>query len=172
MTRAMTPLLRRRTLWMAVSALVLASGALAGADKPPAVALESIRVDPGATRPDLLHHLFVTVRNTGGLPVSALEFTVTVGGRSLRAYKERVFLDAVDPGAAREIRLLNFWSSEAGRPAPANPMKVEVSLLRAVWMQRESKDGATVWTPAGPVEGLPSAKTVMLAAEKAARPLP
>jgi hypothetical protein len=107
--------------------------------------------------------LSVTVKNSGGRPASALELAVKLNGRDLPAYKNRLYLKAVEPGAAREIRLFNFWSTEAGRPAPADgKLTLEVTLARAAWMQRETKDGAETWTAAGPVEGLPLTKTVTL----------
>jgi hypothetical protein len=103
------------------------------------------------------------LRNAGDRPASALELAVKVNGRPLSAYKDRLFLKTVEPGASREIRLFNFWSSEPGRPAPADgKLTVEVTLTRAAWMRKETKEGAEVWTAAGAVEGLPLTKTVTL----------
>src|SRR6476469_5740463 len=95
--------------------------ALAGEDKPPAptLTLESIQVEPAAPGPDTLCHLTVTVKNQGDRPASALEFTVKVGGATLPAYRDRLFLEAVEPGASRQVKLFNFWSTETGRPTPA-----------------------------------------------------
>lgn len=116
----------------------------------------------------MLCHLGVGVRNAGERPVSALELTVTVNGKPLPAYRDRVFFTAVEPGATRPLRLFNFWSTEAGRQAPADgKLTIEVALVHASWMQRETRDGATVWTPAGAVPGLPSARTVTLTLAKA-----
>ena len=136
----------------------------------PALTVEAIRVEPAAPGPDVLCHLTVTLRNRGDRPASALELAVKLGGNPLPAYRDRVILKAVEPGATRELRLYNFWSTQPDRPAPADgKLVLEVALLRAAWMQRETKDGATVWTPAGPVAGLPSVKTLTLTLAKPKR---
>ena len=82
-----------------------------------------------------------------------------VNGKELPAYKKRLYLIAVEPGATREVRLFNFWSTETGRPAPADgKLNVEVTLSRASWMRKTTRDGAEVWTPAGDVRASPSPK--------------
>jgi hypothetical protein len=142
---------------------------LAGEDKPaaPALSVQAVQVEPASPRPDTLCHLTVTLKNQGDRPASALEFTVKVGGVSLPAYRDRLYLEAVEPGASRQVHLFNFWSTETGRPAPADgKLAVEVTLTGASWMKREAKNGATVWTPVGPVAGLPSSKSVILGMAK------
>jgi|GEM_PF-2071894 len=161
---------RRRALTLALTLGVLAPIVLSGEDKPaaPALVVESIQVEPASPGPDTLCHLTVTLKNQGDRPASALELTVKVGGAALPAYRDRLFLEAVEPGASRQVKLFNFWSTEAGRPAPADrKLAVEVTLTAASWMKRETKNGATVWTPVGAVAGLPSAKSVTLAMAKA-----
>jgi len=170
----MSPARRLRLALPAALALALLAAAPSHpeGEKPaaPTVSIESIQVEPAAPRPDALCHLSVSLHNAGERPVSALELTVALNGKPLPAYRDRVFFTAVEPGATRQIRLFNFWSTEAGRPAPADgKLTLEVVLVRASWMQRENKDGATVWTPAGPVAGFPSAKTVVLTLTKAPR---
>ncbi|MFL6234569.1 MAG: hypothetical protein ACJ76N_15665 [Thermoanaerobaculia bacterium] len=133
----------------------------------PALTLEAVKVEPASPRPDTLCHLAVTVRNAGAQAASSLEFVVKVNGQELAAYKKRLYLIPVEPGATREIRLFNFWSTEAGRPAPANgKLNVEVTLARASWVRKGARDGAEVWTPAGQVEGLPASKNVSLTMAK------
>jgi hypothetical protein len=140
------------------------------APAPPALTVEAIRVEPAAPGPDVLCHLAVTLRNRGDRPASALELAVKLGGNPLPAYRDRILLKAVEPGATRELRLYNFWSTEPARPAPADgKLVLEVALLHAAWMQRETKEGATVWTPAGAVPGLPSVKTLTLTLAKPKR---
>ncbi|HEY7215726.1 MAG TPA: hypothetical protein VIC28_13930 [Thermoanaerobaculia bacterium] len=147
----------------AVLVVLALAAPLPAQEKSPPLILESVRVEPASPGPDTLCRLSVTVKNSGGRPASALELAVKLNGRDLPAYKNRLYLKAVEPGAAREIRLFNFWSTEAGRPAPADgKLTLEVTLARAAWMQRETKDGAETWTAAGPVEGLPLTKTVTL----------
>jgi hypothetical protein len=129
----------------------------------PSLIIESIQVEPASPAADTLCRLTVTLRNTGDRPASALELAVKLNGRELPAYKDRLFLSPVPPGAAREIRLFNFWSTETGRPAPADGrLTLEVTLARASWMRRETQDGAEVWTPLGPVAGLPAAMSLSL----------
>jgi hypothetical protein len=147
----------------------LAGDALAApAEAPkPALSLEAVKVEPASPRPDTLCHLAVTLKNAGAQPASALEFVVKVNGRELPAYRKRLYLTPVEPGATREVRLFNFWSTETGRPAAAGGrLDVEVTLARAAWMRKTSRDGAEVWTPAGEVPGLPAAKSVTLTLAK------
>ena len=60
-----------------------------------------------------------------------------VNGKPLTAYDKRLYLIAVEPGATRELHLFNFWSTETGRPAPADgKLNVEVTLARASWVQK------------------------------------
>jgi len=161
---------RRPAFLLALAVLASLPLRLAAADKPaaPALTLESVQVEPAAPGPDTLCHLTVTLKNQGDRPASALEFTVKVGGAALPAYRDRLFLEAVEPGASRQVRLFNFWSTETGRPAPADGrLAVEVTLTAASWMKRETKNGATVWTPAGAVAGLPSSKRITLGMAKA-----
>ena len=153
----------------AVAVAILAFFALApaGLAQKPALTLESVKVEPASPGPDTLCSLSVTVRNSGSRRASALELSVKVNGKELPVYKDRLFLNAVEPGATREVRLLKLWSTEAGRPAPADgKLKVEVTLAGAAWMDREIKDGAEVWTLAGPAEGLPVTKSVTLRMSK------
>jgi CARDB len=153
---------RQRCVLVLFAILALA-GPLLAQEKTPSLTLESVRVEPASPAPDTLCRLSVTIRNSGDRPASALELAVKLNGRELPAYKGRLYLQAVEPGTTREIRLFNFWSTEPGRPAPADgKLTVEVTLARAAWMRKETKDGAEVWTAAGPVEGLPAARSVTL----------
>ncbi len=159
----------RPALSLALALALLALLPLAGEDKPaaPALTVESIQVEPAAPGPDTLCHLTVTVKNQGDRPASALEFTVKVGGAALPAYRDRLFLEAVEPGASRQVKLFNFWSTETGRPAPADrKLAVEVTLTAASWMKKETKNGATVWAPAGAVAPLPPAKSLAVTLAK------
>lgn len=146
---------------LSVLALLALASAAPAQDAKPALTVESVKVDPASPGPDTLCHLSVTLKNVGSRRASALEFTVKVNGQELPAYKNRLYLEPVEPGASREVRLFNFWSTEPSRPSPANgKLQVEVTLVRASWMDKEAKDGAEVWTAAGPAEGLPLAKSV------------
>jgi hypothetical protein len=159
----MSPSPQRSNLALvAVFLLALAPAATAPAqDRTPVLTLESVHVEPASPGPDALCRLIVTLRSSGDRPASALEFAVKIDGREVPAYKDRLFLYAVGPGTTREIRLFNFWSTEPDRPTPAgDKLTLEVTLVRAAWMQKETKDGAEVWTALGPVENLPVAKTI------------
>jgi hypothetical protein len=144
--------------------LLLGAAAALPAEAPsPPLTLEAVRIEPAAPRPDTLCHLTVTLKNAGGQRASSLELTVKVNGQEVAAYQKRLFLTPVEPGATRDLRLFNFWSTETGRPAPANgKLNVEVTLSRAAWVQKTSRDGAEVWTPTGEVPGLPVTKSVVL----------
>lgn len=163
---------KRSVLPLAAVSLVLLVPVFLGSAAPaqdakPALTLESVKIDPAAPGPDTLCRLSVTLRNAGSRRASALEFLVKVNGKELPAYKDRIYLQPVEPGASREVRLFNFWSTEPSRPAPANgKLQVEVTLARASWMDKETKDGAEVWTPAGPAEGLPVTKSVTVTMKK------
>lgn len=156
-----------RLLLLTVFALVSAGSPAPAQNAKPALVLESVKVDPASPGPDTLCHLSVTLRNAGTRRASALEFTVKIDGKELPAYKDRVYLQPVEPGATREVRLFNFWSTEPSRPSPANgKLQVEVTLVRASWMDKETKDGAEVWTLAGPAEGLPVTKSATVTIKK------
>jgi hypothetical protein len=145
-------------------ALVLGSSLAASAQgAKKSLVLETVKVEPASPGADTLCRLSVTLRNTGDRQASAMEFAVKVNGRDVRAYKNRLFLQPIAPGATREIRLLNFWSNESGRPLPADgKIAVEVTLARASWMGKEARNGADVWTPLGMADGLPLTQSLSL----------
>lgn len=147
---------------------LLTGGTPAGAEAPkPALSIEAVKVEPASPRPDTLCHLTVTLKNAGTQPASALELMVKVNGQELAAYRKRLYLAPVEPGATRELRLFNFWSTEAGRPAPTDGrLKVEVTLARASWIRKTTRDGAEVWTPLGEAPGLPITKSITLTLAK------
>lgn len=127
-------------------------------------------VEPSSPAADSLCRLKVTLKNAGTDYASALDFSVRLNGEELPAYTNRLFYDPVAPGTTSEIRLFNFWTSEAGRPAPADgKLTVEVTLRSASWMRREVKDGAEIWTPLAAVEGLPASRSVTLRLAKPSR---
>jgi hypothetical protein len=162
--------MRSRHLPALLLALVPLLGGTAAAKAEtakPALSIESVKVDPASPRPDTLCHLTVTLKNAGEQRASALEMAVKINGRELPAYRKRLYLTAVEPGATREVRLFNFWSTETGRPAPADgKLEVEVTLFRASWMRKTARDGAEVWTPEGDAPGLPITKSVTLTLAK------
>jgi hypothetical protein len=149
-------------------ALLPGGAATARAEAPkPSLTLEAVKVEPASPRPDTLCHLAVTLKNAGTQRAASLEFVVKVNGQELPAYKKRLYLTPVEPGATRELRLFNFWSTETGRPAPANgKLNVEVTLARASWVQKGARDGAEVWTPEGEVPGLPVTRSLTLTMAK------
>ena len=151
----------QRVVSAALTVFFLVLAPAVGAEKKPSLSLESVRIEPASPGPETLCRLSVTVRSSGERPASALQFTVKLNGRDLAAYKDRMYMQPIEPGAVRELRLFNFWSTEAGRPAPADgKLTLQVTLAGAAWMQKEMKDGAEVWTPAGPVDGLPVTKSI------------
>ena len=136
-------------------------------EKPPPLTIEAVKVEPTAPGPDTLCRLSVSVRNSGARTASAFEIGVKLNGQEIPSPKGRLYLQPVEPGKTVEIRLPNFWSTEAGRPAPkGGRLNVEVVVTGASWMEREVKDGAEVWKTLGSVPGLPTAKTVALTLAK------
>jgi hypothetical protein len=142
----------------------LASGAETA---KPALSIESVKVEPAAPRADTLCHLTIALKNAGAQLASGLEFVVKVNGKALPAYDKRLYLIALEPGATRELHLFNFWSTEAGRPAPASGrLDVEVTLAHASWARRTTRDGAEVLAPVGDVPGLPVVKNARVTMTK------
>lgn len=138
-------------------------------EKPslPPVTIEAVKVEPAAPGPETLCRLSVSVRNSGNRTASAFEIAVKVNGQEIPSSKSRLVLQPVEPGKAAEIRLPNFWSTEAGRPAPREGrLAVEVVLTGASWMERTMSGDAEVWAPLGPVPGLPISKTITLTLAK------
>jgi len=157
-----------KRLLSALLLLFLTAGAAAPAEAPkPALTLEAVKVEPASPRANTLCHLTITLKNAGEQRASNLELVVKINGQELAAYKKRLYLTPVEPGATREIRLFNFWSTEAGRPAPADGrLKVEITLAHASWVQKAARDGAEVWTPLGDVPGLPQSRAITLTLAK------
>lgn len=166
--------MRRKSALSLLALLLLAAPLVRSQDaKPPAPALtlEAVKVDPASPGPDTLCRLSVTLRSSGAKTASALGFRVKVDGRELPVYRNELFFRPVAAGATAEVRLHNFWSSETGRPFPTGGrMTVEVTLAEAQWMDVKTENGAEVWTPAGPVEGLPVSKSVTLTLPKPRSP--
>jgi hypothetical protein len=139
------------------------------AEKPaaPSLSVEEVIVTPAAPGVDTLCKLSVKLRNGGEQTASLLAFQVAVNGQELPVYDTELFALPLDPGAVTEVPLFNFWTTETGRPAPADgKLTVEVRLTEAQWVKIEMEDEVEVWTPVGPVEGLPAAKSVTLKMKK------
>ena len=157
---------RVRSALLALAALAVAP-ALGWAEqvaRPPVVTVEAVRVEPTAPTVETLCKLWVTLRNASEEKVSALELRVRVNGQELPVYGNHLFYSLLEPGATSELRLYNFWTTETGRPAPADgKLVVEVALVGATRMTVGTEEGVEVWTPVGPVEGLPSASSVTIA---------
>ncbi len=155
-------------LALAVMGAVHATGAQE-AEKPaaPRLSVEEVTVTPSAPGIDTLCKLSVKLRNGGEQTASLLAFKVAINGQELPVYDTELFALALDPGAVTDVPLFNFWTTETGRPAPADGnLTVDVRLTEAQWVKIEMEDEVEVWTPLGPVEGLPAAKSVTLKMKK------
>lgn len=166
------PAAKPRSRYMAILGCLLigllAASTWAGAASEqrsvPTLELTGLRVDPSPPTPDTLCRLWVTLRNDGDEAASLLHFKVRINGHVIDSYEEDAFVVALAPGNEQEIRLFNFWSEEAGRPAAAaGKFEIEVILEEASWVEIESStngEAARVeeetMTPLGPVPGLPS----------------
>ena len=150
-----------------VIGLVAATAAapLEAQDETPAslVSLQAVVVDPVDPAIDTLCKLRVTIRNAGEETVSQLGFDITINDVQLPVYTNQLFMYPVEAGAALEIPLYNFWSTETSRPAPADgKLRLEVTLRDAQWMKIEMEDDVEVWTPLGAVDILPPTETLTL----------
>jgi hypothetical protein len=164
----------------AIVAIVLASAPLAAqetAEAPGKLTLTSIDVQPAQPGPDTLCKLTVKVRNAGDRDASQLGFAVKLNNQDLTVYGNQLFMYPVPAGGELDIPLYNFWTTETSRPTmPADgKYRVEVSLLEAQWMDIHTvtekveragemvDEDVEVWTPLGPVEGLPVSTERVLA---------
>lgn len=131
----------------------------AAADAAPSpLAVAAVRVTPSPAAPDTLVRLSVDLENRGERPASLLGFAVALDGEPLPVYANQLYLHALPPGETTTLALYNFWTSETGRPAPADgELTVEVSLVEARWMTVGDEDGVETWTPGDAVPGLPVA---------------
>ncbi len=151
---------RLPVLWSIVALLAVVPLAA----EEPEVVLAGIEVTPTAPGPEALCRLVATVRNNGERAAYSFGFDVELNGRSLRVYEKQLFLQVIEAGGSDEVALYNFWTSETGRPAPADGrLKVVVRLREARWVEvseaEESGETVEVWTPLGEVKGLPSTVT-------------
>ncbi len=128
----------------------------------PALRIERIEVTPAKAGPESLCQLTVILRNDGDRPASQLAFEVRLEGEPLAVYERQLFYKLLPAGESTMLRLFNFWTSETGRPPPADgALDVEVVLREAQWMEvgKVSEEGGEVetWTPLGAVPALPFA---------------
>ncbi len=126
----------------------------------PRVVMESIAVTPASPGAETLCRLSVRIANNGTRAVYGFGFDVELNGQPLRVYEDQLFLQVIEAGAADDVALWNFWTSETGRPAPKDGrLEILVRLREARWVDvsEVEEDGETVevWTPIGDVDGLP-----------------
>lgn len=133
----------------------------------PLVTLEAISVEPETPSADTLCKLKVTVQNKGTEVASQLDFKVKINDQDLPVYRNQLFMYPVRPEESAEIQLYNFWSTETSRPMPADgKLTVEVTLAAAQWTKISMEDDVEVWQPLGPIDGLPSTKSVTLTMQR------
>lgn len=167
------PLPRRPSAWLLAS-LLLGAGTLAAQEEAaetkatPPLTIKAVRIEPAAPGVDTLCQLHVTLESSAERSVSALDFGVAIGGTPLAVYEKQLFLERLAPGTTAEIRLYNFWTSETGRPAPADgKLRVTVTLRAAQWVEITTEDdGTEVWTLGEAVPGLPVAKELVVPLKK------
>ena len=133
----------------------------------PEVVIEGIEVTPASPGAETLCRLRATVSNGGSRAVYSFGFDVELNGQPLPVYENQLFLQVIEAGESEQIALYNFWTSESGRPAPADGrVEVLVRLREARWVEvsEVEEDGETVevWTPVGDVAGLPQTVSVTL----------
>lgn len=162
-------------------ALVLCLGAFAAgaqevkpeAEAPPPLAIEAVTVAPAAPGPDTLCRLSVEIGNGGDKIASRLHFGVEINGAPVPVYQSQLYLEPLPPGEVTQVALYNFWSTETGRPLPADgKLTVKVVLEEATWVERRVEDGVEIWEPKGEVAGLPVERSVALAMKLPKKPSP
>jgi len=133
-------------------------------EKTAPLEIEALGVEPGSPGPETLCRLSITIANRGSEPATALEIVVRIGGQELEVYRRQLFMDLLPPGESTEVRLFNFWSSESGRPAPADgKLELEVEIAGASRVELETaEDGTEIWTLGEALEGLPSSKKTVI----------
>lgn len=129
--------------------------------------IEGIEVTPASPGAATLCRLRATISNRGGRAVYSFGFDVELNGQSLPVYENQLFLQVIEAGESEQVALYNFWTSESGRPAPANgKLEVLVRLREARWVEVSEvvEDGETVevWTPVDDVAGLPQSVSLTL----------
>ena len=146
---------------------LLVVGASSAPAQAPRVVLSGIDVTPASPGAETLCKLIATIENSGDRAVYGFGFDVELNGRSLPVYEKQLFLQVIEAGESEDVALFNFWTSETGRPAPADgKLDVLVRLREARWVEvsEVEEDGETVevWTPLGDVPGLPQAVSLTL----------
>lgn len=153
------PLSRRQLLaWSgALLGSLLAAIPATAQQSGPKLVLEAAEVTPAKAPADALCQLRARIENGGSAVATAFVFALKIDGKEIAVYRNHVFMDPIDPGETRSIKLYGFWTSETGRPLPASGnLTVELTLQEARWMKMEKDaEGAGVWQDLGAVEGLP-----------------
>jgi len=129
--------------------------------------IQGIEVTPASPGAETLCRLSATISNGGSRAAYSFGFDVELNGRPLPVYEKQLFLQVIEAGQSEEVALFNFWTSETGRPAPADgELEVLVRLREARWVEvsEVEEDGETVevWTPVGDVSGLPRSLSLTL----------
>jgi hypothetical protein len=137
------------------------------AQEAPPITIESILVEPSSPGPDTLCKLTVKLANGGDRTASQLDFKVQINGEDLPVYANQLFMFPVPAGESVDVPLYNFWSTETSRPLPGDgKLDIEVTLAAAQWMEIKLEEDVEVWRPLGPVEGLPTSKSVPVSMSK------
>jgi len=153
---------------VALAALLLttpspAAEAAKPAPPPAPLAIVAATVIPPDAGPDTLCQLRVEIANRGDRIASQLAFAVKVDGHELPVYRNQLFMQRLDPGKTSTVHLYNFWTTETGRPVPADGRyRVEVTLREAQWYEIVTRGGIEEWSPLATVPGLPTAITLAI----------
>jgi len=137
------------------------------AQEAPPITIESILVEPSSPGPDTLCKLTIKLVNGGDRTVSQLDFRVQINGQDLPVYTNQLFMFPLPAGESVDVPLYNFWSTETSRPLPSDgKLAIQVTLAAAQWMEIKLEEDVEVWRPLGPVEGLPTSKTLTVSMSK------
>lgn len=137
------------------------------AQDAPSITIDSLSVVPAAPGADTLCKLTVRLANAGDRTATQLDFKVEINGQELPVYRNQLFMFPVPAGESVDVPLYNFWSTESSRPLPPDgKLVIEVTLMAAQWTEIKVEEDVEVWRPLGPVEGLPTAKSLAVSMSK------
>jgi CARDB len=118
-----------------------------------ALTLDTVRLTPSSPAEGALCQLAIAITNHGAQAVSRFRLEVKINGRAVDAYALTRYLQTIEPGQTRELRLFNVRAERGGNGS----LRVDVAILGADYvMAATDSDGVRTWRSEKPVPGLPA----------------
>jgi hypothetical protein len=131
-----------------------------------ALTLDRVRLTPSSPAEGALCQLAIAMTNHGAQAVSRFRLQVKINGRTVDAYALTRYLQTIEPGQTRELRLFNL-RAERGE---TGSLRVDVAILGADYvMAAADPDGVRTWRSEKPVPGLPASAQTSVAFKGKAR---